>query len=44
MKKYIIFILMSLIVSGCAVGGSVNAGGSSSGVGVGVGIGTGVRF
>ncbi|HHE3633799.1 lipoprotein [Pasteurella multocida] len=44
MKKYIIFILMSLIVSGCAVGGSVNAGGSSSGVGVGIGIGTGVRF
>ncbi|MGC6378104.1 hypothetical protein ACNO7L_09910 [Bisgaard Taxon 45] len=44
MKKYIIFILMSLIVSSCAVGGSVNAGGGSSGVGVGVGIGTGVRF
>ncbi|MFC1185727.1 hypothetical protein ACFG0A_01250 [Pasteurella multocida] len=44
MKKYIIFILMSLIVSGCAVGGSVNAGGSSSCVGVGIGIGTGVRF
>ncbi|HHE3643198.1 TPA: hypothetical protein ACY38L_000794 [Pasteurella multocida] len=44
MKKYVIFILMSLIVSGCVVGGSVNAGGGSSGVGVGVGIGTGVRF
>ncbi|EGP06063.1 TPA: hypothetical protein ACY37W_000347 [Pasteurella multocida] len=44
MKKYVIFILMSLIVSGFAVGGSVNAGGGSSGVGVGVGIGTGVRF
>lgn len=44
MKKYIIFILMSLIVSGCAVGGSVNAGGGSSDVGVGIGIGTGVRF
>lgn len=44
MKKYIICMLMSLIVSSCAVGGSVNAGGGSSGVGVGLGIGTGVRF
>ncbi|GJJ79686.1 hypothetical protein [Pasteurella canis] len=44
MKKNIMMIIMSLIISGCAIGGSVNAGGGSSGVGVGIGIGTGVRF
>ncbi|SUC09665.1 Uncharacterised protein [Pasteurella canis] len=44
MKKNIMMIIMSLIISGCAIGGSVNAGGGSSGIGVGIGIGTGVRF
>lgn len=44
MKKYVMMIVMSLLLSNCAIGGSINAGGGSSGVGVGVGVGTGVRF
>lgn len=44
MKKYVMMIVMSLLLSSCAIGGSINAGGGSSGVGVGVGVGTGVRF
>ncbi|WP_281255518.1 hypothetical protein [Pasteurella oralis] len=44
MKKCIMMIVISLVMSGCAVGGSVSAGGGNSGVGIGVGIGTGARF
>ena len=43
MKK-MIFITMILLVTGCSLGGSINAGGGSSGIGVGLGIGTGIRF
>ncbi|MGY4676955.1 hypothetical protein ACWIT3_04345 [Pasteurella sp. P03HT] len=45
MKKYVMMVMaMSLLLSSCAIGGSLNAGGGSRGVGVGIGVGTGVRF
>lgn len=43
MKKLIV-ILFTLLLVGCSVGGSINAGGGSSGVGVGIGLGTGIKF
>ncbi|RKR76993.1 hypothetical protein [Otariodibacter oris] len=43
MKKFLVLI-MAITLAGCAIGGSVNAGGGSNGVGVGFGLGTGIRF
>lgn len=40
-----IFVIASiLILTGCTLGGSINAGGGSNGVGIGLGLGTGIRF
>lgn len=43
MKK-IMMVFAVLLLAGCTVGGSVNAGGGSNGVGLGIGLGTGIRF
>ncbi|MGC7559262.1 hypothetical protein [Pasteurella sp. PK-2025] len=44
MKKPLMIIIISLMIAGCSVGGSVSAGGGSQGVGIGLGVGTGIRF
>ncbi|TCP13459.1 hypothetical protein EV697_102345 [Bisgaardia hudsonensis] len=43
MKK-LMLILCIITLSGCAVGGGINASGGTSGIGLGIGLGTGMRF